>query len=121
MLVIRQKEFHGCVVIQLWYWKESYPKEYDFIYGHYRQRTDDEIHFLSFQDSNRHELTNEPEEDADDLSVGYLGSSWRTELSWTTSQRSTHFNSMVRRELLLNVMRKNKKLFVDKFRIYLQL
>ncbi|ENR8430883.1 hypothetical protein ACEW19_005408, partial [Escherichia coli] len=36
-----------------WYWKESYQKEYDFIYGHYRQRTDDEIHFLSFQDSNR--------------------------------------------------------------------
>lgn len=30
-----------------WYWKESYQKEYDFIYGHYRQRTDDEIHFLS--------------------------------------------------------------------------
>ncbi|XIW30308.1 sialate O-acetylesterase [Escherichia coli] len=83
-----------------WYWKESYQKEYDFIYGHYRQRTDDEIHFLSFQDSNRHELTNEPEEDADDLSVGYLGASWRTELSWTTSQRSTHFNSMVRRGVI---------------------
>ena len=83
-----------------WYWKESYQKEYDFIYGHYRQRTDDEIHFLSFQDSNRHELTNEPEEDADDLSVGYLGSSWRTELSWTTSQRSTHFNSMARRGVI---------------------
>ncbi|HGX0738783.1 TPA: hypothetical protein ACNR15_005090, partial [Escherichia coli] len=83
-----------------WYWKESYQKEYDFIYGHYRQRTDDEIHFLSFQDSNRHELTNEPEEDADDLSVGYLGASWRTELSWTTSQRSTHFNSMARRGVI---------------------
>lgn len=99
MLVIRQKEFHGCVVIQPGTGR-NLIKEYDFIYGHYRQRTDDEIHFLSFQDSNRHELTNEPEEDADDLSVGYLGSSWRTELSWTTSQRSTHFNSMARRGVI---------------------
>ncbi|MCP1694762.1 putative transposase [Citrobacter farmeri] len=89
-----------------WYWKLEYQLPYACIYGNYMNQSrgrftrDLHVYFISFQKDGERGLTNEPEEDLDNPSCGYLGAGWRSESNWTTSLRSSHFSTHARRGVI---------------------
>ena len=83
-----------------WYWKENYPHAYETIYGNYKKNALTNIIFVGFQQQDERGLTNEPDEDPDDLITGYYGSAYRTQENWTTALRSSQFSSAARRGII---------------------
>ncbi|HAX2344560.1 TPA: DUF1737 domain-containing protein [Escherichia coli] len=86
-----------------YYWKETYPTEYDVVYGAYKNKEDNNVFFVPFMtDENGVNVgTNEPSEDPDIPAIGYYGSGLRTDsTTWTTADRKTHFGSWARRGII---------------------
>ncbi|ENP7393027.1 sialate O-acetylesterase, partial [Salmonella enterica] len=85
-----------------YYWKNTYPTQYDTVYGGYKTCQEPNVFFVPFlTDENGHNTaTNEPAEDPDIPAAHYYGSASRTSSSWVSSLRGSHFSSWARRDII---------------------
>ncbi|HBC1013239.1 TPA: DUF1737 domain-containing protein [Escherichia coli] len=84
------------------YWKTTYAANYETVYGAYKNKAAQNIHFVPFMTdgTGANVPTNDPAEDPDIVAAGYYGAASRTEANWTSSQRATHFSSWARRGII---------------------
>ena len=85
-----------------YYWKERYAAPYEAVYGGYKGKAAQNIHFVPLM-TDEHGVnvpTNEPSEDPDIIPAGYYGAASRTASNWTSADRKTHFSSWARRGLV---------------------
>ncbi|EZJ64140.1 SASA family carbohydrate esterase [Escherichia coli] len=85
-----------------YYWKERYAAPYEAVYGGYKGKAAQNIHFVPLM-TDEHGVnvpTNEPSEDPDIIPAGYYGAASRTASNWTSANRKTHFSSWARRGLV---------------------
>ncbi|EJT6564764.1 DUF1737 domain-containing protein [Escherichia coli] len=85
------------------YWKEKYAASYETVYGGYKNKAAQNIHFVPFMvdGSGVNVQTNNPAEDPDIEGIGYSGSKWRdSSVSWTSGDRASHFGSWARRGII---------------------
>ena len=86
-----------------YYWKERYAAPYEAVYGGYKGKAAQNIHFVPLM-TDEHGVnvpTNEPSEDPDVADIGYYGAGGRTDAkTWTTADRKTHFGSWARRGII---------------------
>ncbi|EGH5865761.1 DUF1737 domain-containing protein, partial [Escherichia coli] len=78
-----------------YYWKERYAAPYEAVYGGYKGKAAQNIHFVPLM-TDEHGVnvpTNEPSEDPDIIPAGYYGAASRTASNWTAADRKTHFSS----------------------------
>ncbi|ENP2198873.1 sialate O-acetylesterase [Salmonella enterica] len=80
-----------------YYWKNTYPAQYDAVYGAYRNSTEPGVHFVPFMTD---ATTNAPAEDPDIPSAGYYGAASRTAGTLVSSARASHFSSWARRGVI---------------------
>ncbi|EBP8618353.1 sialate O-acetylesterase [Salmonella enterica] len=85
-----------------YYWKNTYPTQYDTVYGAYKTCQEPNVFFVPFlTDENGHNTpTNEPAEDPDIPAAHYYGSASRTSANWVSSLRGSHFSSWARRDII---------------------
>ncbi|EHA0405814.1 sialate O-acetylesterase [Salmonella enterica] len=85
-----------------YYWKNTYPTQYDTVYGGYKTCQEPNVFFVPFlTDENGHNTaTNEPAEDPDIPAAHYYGSASRTSANWVSSLRGSHFSSWARRDII---------------------
>lgn len=85
-----------------YYWKETYPQQYETVYGAYKKSQESGVYFvpLMTDDKGAKTPTNSPEDDPDNPALGYYGSAYRTPKDWTTVLRSSHFSSVARRGII---------------------
>ena len=83
-------------------WKAKYAAPYEAVYGGYKGKAAQNIHFVPLM-TDEHGVnvpTNEPSEDPDIIPAGYYGAASRTASNWTSADRKTHFSSWARRGLV---------------------
>ncbi|EKZ2294698.1 sialate O-acetylesterase [Salmonella enterica] len=85
-----------------YYWKNTYPTQYDTVYGGYKTCQEPNVFFVPFlTDENGHNTpTNEPAEDPDIPAANYYGSASRTSANWVSVLRGSHFSSWARRDII---------------------
>ena len=85
-----------------YYWKDTYPVQYETVYGNYRNRESENIFFVPFMtdENGANTATNAPADDPDIVNIGYYGSASRTSQNWVSSNRPTHFSSWARRSII---------------------
>lgn len=85
-----------------YYWKNTYPTQYDMVYGGYKTCQEPNVFFVPFlTDENGHNTpTNEPSQDLDIPAAHYYGSASRTSANWVSSLRGSHFSSWARRDII---------------------
>ncbi|ECB1786165.1 DUF1737 domain-containing protein [Salmonella enterica subsp. enterica serovar Nottingham] len=84
------------------YWKDTYPAQYDTVYGAYKNKESDNIFFVPFMtdENGNHTPTNDPADDPDIPAAGYFGAASRTSRNWVSSLRASHFSSWARRDII---------------------
>lgn len=84
------------------YWKDTYPAQYEAVYGSYRNRESENIFFVPFmyEEDGSHTPTNAVVDDPDIAGANYSGSASRTSANWTSSLRASHFSSWARRGIV---------------------
>ncbi|ELO4328546.1 DUF1737 domain-containing protein [Escherichia coli] len=85
-----------------YYWKNTYATQYETVYGAYKNLTAQNIFFVPFltDENGQNTPTNAPSEDPDILDVGYYGAASRTQGSFVSTQRDSHFSSWARRGII---------------------
>ena len=83
-------------------WKAKYAVQYEAVYGGYKGKAAQNIHFvpLMTDEHGANVPTNEPSEDPDIIPAGYYGAASRTASNWTSADRKTHFSSWARRGIV---------------------
>lgn len=83
-------------------WKAKYAVQYEAVYGGYKGKAAQNIHFvpLMTDEHGANVPTNEPSEDPDIITAGYYGAASRTASNWTAADRKTHFSSWARRGIV---------------------
>lgn len=85
-----------------YYWKNTYPTQYDTVYGGYRTCKEPNVFFVPFMtdENGVNTPTNEPAQDPDVPAAHYYGSASRTAGNMVSSARSSHFSSWARRNII---------------------
>ncbi|EEQ4721335.1 DUF1737 domain-containing protein [Escherichia coli] len=85
-----------------YYWKNTYATQYETVYGAYKNLTAQNIFFVPFltDENGQNTPTNAPAEDPDIVAVGYYGAASRTQGSFVSTQRDSHFSSWARRGVI---------------------
>ncbi|MBE9778770.1 sialate O-acetylesterase [Escherichia coli] len=85
-----------------YYWKNTYATQYETVYGAYKNLTAQNIFFVPFltDENGQNTPTNAPAEDPDIVAVGYYGAASRTQGSFVSTQRDSHFSSWARRGII---------------------
>lgn len=85
-----------------YYWKNTYPTQYETVYGGYKTCQEPNVFFVPFlTDENGHNTaTNEPAQDPDIPAAHYYGSASRSNGNWVSSLRGSHFSSWARRDII---------------------
>ena len=85
-----------------YYWKNTYATQYETVYGAYKNLTTQNIFFVPFltDENGQNTPTNAPAEDPDIVAVGYYGAASRTQGSFVSTQRDSHFSSWARRGVI---------------------
>lgn len=85
-----------------YYWKNTYATQYETVYGAYKNLTAQNIFFVPFltDENGQNTPTNAPAEDPDIVDVGYYGAASRTQGSFVSTQRDSHFSSWARRGII---------------------
>ncbi|ECQ8661086.1 sialate O-acetylesterase [Salmonella enterica] len=85
-----------------YYWKNTYPTQYDTVYGGYKTCQEPNVFFVPFlTDENGHNTpTNEPAEDPDIPAANYYGAASRSTGNMVSSLRGSHFSSWARRDII---------------------
>lgn len=85
-----------------YYWKNTYPTQYDTVYGGYKTCTEPGVFFVPFltDEHGNNTPTNEPAQDPDIPAAHYYGSASRSSGNWVSSLRGSHFSSWARRNII---------------------
>ncbi|CAD5637718.1 YjhS [Escherichia coli] len=85
-----------------YWWKQKYPTQYEVVYGGYKNKASQNIHFVPFMtdENGANTPTNLPAEDPDIVAVGYYGAASRTQGNFVSTQRDSHFSSWARRGII---------------------
>lgn len=85
-----------------YHWKATYQTQYETVYGAYKNKAAQNIHFvpLATDENGANVPTNEPTEDPDITGAGYYGAASRSAGNWTTADRKTHFSAWARRGII---------------------
>ncbi|EIB2629015.1 hypothetical protein KFL82_004983, partial [Salmonella enterica] len=85
-----------------YYWKNTYPTQYDTVYGGYKTCQEPNVFFVPFMtDEHGHNTpTNAPAEDPDIPAANYYGAASRSTGNMVSSLRSSHFSSWARRDII---------------------
>ncbi|EFU6568938.1 sialate O-acetylesterase [Salmonella enterica] len=85
-----------------YYWKNTYPTQYDTVYGGYKTCTEPGVFFVPFltDEHGNNTPTNEPAQDPDIPAAHYYGSASRSGRNWVSSLRGSHFSSWARRNII---------------------
>ncbi|EGT7582953.1 sialate O-acetylesterase [Salmonella enterica] len=85
-----------------YYWKNTYPTQYDTVYGAYKKCAEPGVYFVPFlEDENGvNTPTNTPAEDPDVAVAHYFGAASRTAGNMVSSLRASHFSSWARRNII---------------------
>ncbi|EDA0234629.1 DUF1737 domain-containing protein [Salmonella enterica] len=85
-----------------YYWKNTYPTQYDTVYGGYKTCQEPNVFFVPFlTDENGHNTpTNAPAEDPDIPAANYYGAASRSTGNMVSALRSSHFSSWARRDII---------------------
>ncbi|EAW8185665.1 sialate O-acetylesterase [Salmonella enterica] len=85
-----------------YYWKDTYPAQYDAVYGAYKNSTEPGVYFVPFMtdENGVNTPTNAPAEDPDIPAAHYYGSASRTSADWVSGTRPSHFSSRARRNII---------------------
>ncbi|MDA6958106.1 DUF1737 domain-containing protein, partial [Escherichia coli] len=85
-----------------YYWKNLNADKYEAVYGGYKGREAQNIFFVPFltDENGQSTPTNAPAEDPDIVAVGYYGAASRTQGSFVSTQRDSHFSSWARRGVI---------------------
>ena len=85
-----------------YYWKATYGTQYDALYSAYKTLSAQHIFFVPFltDENGQNTPTNAPAEDPDIVDVGYYGAASRTQGSFVSTQRDSHFSSWARRGII---------------------
>lgn len=85
-----------------YYWKNTYPTQYDTVYGGYKTCQEPNVFFVPFMtdENGNNTPTNEPAEDPDIPAAHYYGSASRTSANRVSSLRGSHFSSWARRDII---------------------
>ncbi|HAW2835942.1 TPA: DUF1737 domain-containing protein, partial [Escherichia coli] len=76
-----------------YYWKNAGTDKYEAVYGGYKGKETQNIFFVPFltDENGQNTPTNAPTEDPDIVAVGYYGAASRTQGSFVSTQRDSHF------------------------------
>ncbi|EGL0039382.1 DUF1737 domain-containing protein [Escherichia coli] len=85
-----------------YYWKNKYATQYEAVYGACKNLSAQNIFFVPFltDENGANTPTNTPAEDPDIVAVGYYGAASRTQGSFVSTQRDSHFSSWARRGII---------------------
>ncbi|EDQ5841371.1 sialate O-acetylesterase, partial [Salmonella enterica subsp. enterica] len=85
-----------------YYWKNTYPTQYDTVYGAYKTCQEPNVFFVPFMtdENGNNTPTNEPAEDPDIPAANYYGAASRSNGNMVSSARSSHFSSWARRDII---------------------
>lgn len=85
-----------------YYWKNLGTDKYEAVYGGYKGKEAQNIFFVPFltDENGQNTPTNAPAEDPDIVAVGYYGAASRTQGSFVSTQRDSHFSSWARRGII---------------------
>lgn len=85
-----------------YYWKNAGTDKYEAVYGGYKGKEAQNIFFVPFltDENGQNTPTNAPTEDPDIVAVGYYGAASRTQGSFVSTQRDSHFSSWARRGII---------------------
>lgn len=85
-----------------YWWKTTYPTQYETVYGAYKNKATQNIHFvpLMVDENGANVPTNDPTEDPDITEAGYYGAASRSAGNWTSADRKTHFSAWARRGII---------------------
>ncbi len=85
-----------------YYWKNAGPDKYEAVFGGYKGKEAQNIFFVPFltDENGQNTPTNAPAEDPDIVAVGYYGAASRTQGSFVSTQRDSHFSSWARRGII---------------------
>ncbi|EIM4717456.1 DUF1737 domain-containing protein, partial [Salmonella enterica] len=85
-----------------YYWKNTYPTQYDTVYGGYKTCQEPNVFFVPFMtdENGNNTPTNEPAQDPDIPAAHYYGSASRSNGNWVSSLRGSHFSSWARRDII---------------------
>ncbi|EHD9191870.1 sialate O-acetylesterase, partial [Salmonella enterica] len=85
-----------------YYWKNTYPTQYDTVYGGYKTCQEPNVFFVPFltDENGNNTPTNEPAEDPDIPAAHYYGAASRSTGNMVSSLRSSHFSSWARRDII---------------------
>ncbi|EDL7724721.1 hypothetical protein CUL59_16000 [Salmonella enterica subsp. enterica serovar Give] len=85
-----------------YYWKNTYPTQYDTVYGGYKTCKEPNVFFVPFMtDEHGHNTpTNAPAEDPDIPAAHYYGAASRSTGNMVSALRSSHFSSWARRDII---------------------
>ncbi|ELC8786558.1 sialate O-acetylesterase [Salmonella enterica] len=85
-----------------YYWKNTYPTQYDTVYGAYKKCAEPGVYFVPFMtdENGVNTPTNTPAEDPDVAVAHYFGAASRTAGNMVSSLRASHFSSWARRNII---------------------
>ena len=85
-----------------YYWKNTYARQYEAVYGAYKNRDAEHIFFVPFMtdENGTNTPTNQPAEDPDITAIGYYGAASRTKGNIISENRDSHFSSWARRGII---------------------
>ncbi|EAZ6728173.1 DUF1737 domain-containing protein [Salmonella enterica] len=85
-----------------YYWKNTYPTQYDTVYGGYKTCQEPNVFFVPFMtdENGNNTPTNEPAQDPDIPAANYYGAASRSNGNWVSSLRGSHFSSWARRDII---------------------
>ncbi|HHR4857451.1 TPA: DUF6645 domain-containing protein [Salmonella enterica] len=85
-----------------YYWKNTYPAQYDAVYGGYKTCSEPGVYFVPFMtdENGVNTPTNMPTEDPDVAAAHYYGAASRNSSNWVSSLRNSHFSSWARRNII---------------------
>ncbi len=85
-----------------YYWKNAGIDKYEAVFGGYKGKEAQNIFFVPFltDENGQNTPTNAPAEDPDIVAVGYYGAASRTQDSFVSTQRDSHFSSWARRGII---------------------
>ncbi|MFL9204257.1 sialate O-acetylesterase, partial [Escherichia coli] len=85
-----------------YYWRNAGTDKYEAVYGGYKGKEAQNIFFVPFltDENGQNTPTNAPAEDPDIVAVGYYGAASRTQGSFVSTQRDSHFSSWARRGII---------------------
>lgn len=85
-----------------YYWKNTYPAQYDAVYGAYKTCPEPGVYFVPFMtdENGVNTPTNKPTEDPDVPAAHYYGAASRSNGNMVSSLRDSHFSSWARRNII---------------------